>query len=253
MTIGLITESRSYTGKNLFKKYFRRWKKEYIPGNKIIPDIEAVVIPYTRKKLLSMDDKKLEKVLDRAEKKAAKYKVNAVIYSEFLTEICKGKSHIKKEIYQAGEMLFIKLIPDCIRVTAKKCGINLLNSCICIKCSKMERIIEYLMRNLCFDTKKLVLAISDTKDAADACDRFFEETGLSVEISEDMFPKADIVIDVERAEVEIVNNLFIRDIDLSLDLMGYKARDIDIAVYAGNLNASDFSCRYDFKCKRQVE
>ncbi len=230
MIIGLVTEPKTYTRKILIKRFLgiRICDNIKNPSNPF--ELYAELLPFSNKRLEAMSCRRLRRLLDKQLQRLKKRGVTKFMLSDYLYRLCLSKN-IDTSLFSNGhgEKLFLMILPLCIRQTAKKHNINLLLSSICISDTKMDRISEYLMRELCFDTKKLVLCTDNTVSAKKFCESFYDETGLWVEVISAINSDTDIVIDVNRCELRIGRDLFVRDAGFGFDFCGYKINQCDIA------------------------
>ena len=236
MLIGLVTEQPANTRKNWFKRLFRIKTYKKIQNIEAGIDVLVVEIPYSVNELEGKTPSRLErrlyKVIEQLEKQ-----VTAMILSDNLKELCKSKGILQRQTDNSKtKRLFLKLCPDCIRQTAKLCGIQMIGSVLCIRDTKMDRISEYLLRELCYDVNNIVICTKNRKVAEELCERFYDETGLLVKVS-DADISADIIIDVDDATVSVAKDLYVKDADLGYDFQEYKANHLEVAQI---INKKDF-------------
>ena len=228
MTIGLVTQKKECKRQNFLKKLTRKKSRKIEAGTENPFDLVVEVIPFCEESLEEMSSYRLEKLIMKHCKHLEKYKVDQIIYSDFLEKMFARKNLLGYQ--QTGQNLFfLKKAPDCIRHTAEKCGIDLLKSTICIREFNAGRISEYLMRELCFDTKRITLYTQNKKIAQIICGRFYEETGLLVNTFDYDEKSADICIDTDANEVKFGPNLYVRDADLGFDFGGYRVSNMRVA------------------------
>lgn len=247
MKIGLITEPKAYTGKIFFKRILGAGIREEIKNSDNPFEAVVQVLPFSKKKLMGMSPVKLKKRIKREQQRLYRCGIEKIVYSVFIKELCRDKNVLMADITSNGDKVFLSLVPRCIRETAKKCGINLISSSICIRDIKMDRISEYLMQELCFDTKNLAISTQNIHRARMICDRFYEETGLLVDVSESFEKLANICIDVDLAEVSVGNDLIIRNVDFGFDLCGYDAQHMDFAPYLPEFKPEKIKWCYSYK------
>ena len=247
MILGLVTEQKPNTRKNWFKSLFAKitYEKLESPENEFT--LVIVQIPFPQSKLKNMSTKKIEKLVEKAFR-TLKNKTDKVILSEPLKNLCADKKICRVEAESPkGKELLLKLAPLCIRTTAKNCGISLINSVICIRDSKLDRISEYLLRELCFDANNIVLSTENQIKAEALCDSFYEETGLLVRLAGERKIRYDIVINVDQGRIEFGRDLFIRDANLGYNLNGFKANHLEIAQITNKKNFAKIKWKYSYE------
>ncbi len=228
MTVGLVTQAKECRGQNFLKRLLRKKPRKMESKNKNPFDLIVEIIPFSEEALEKMSSYLLEKLITKRCKRLKHCGVDEIIYSDFLEKLLAEKAVFLRK--QTGQNLFfLKKTPACIRHTAEKCGIDLLKSTICIREVNAGRISEYLMRELCFDTKRIVICTKNKKSAREICDRFFEETGLLVNVFDYDERTANICIDTDANEVKFGPDLYVRDADLDFDFGGYKVSNIRAA------------------------
>ena len=246
MTIGLVTQAKESQRQNFLKRLLRKKLKKMEKGDKNPFDLIVETIPFSEETLEKMSSYHLEKLITKHYKHLKLCEVDEIIYSDFLEKILMEKSILPYQ--QTGQNLFfLKKAPDCIRYTAEKCGIDLLKSTICIREFNAGRISEYLMRELCFDTKKIVLCTKNKKSAKAMCDRFYEETGLLVNIFDYDEKTADICIDTDANELKFGADLYVRDADLGFDFGGYPVSNMRAAGFLTEFTPQKIAWIYSHK------
>ncbi len=230
MMIGLISEPGSYSRKLLIKRLLgiKAFDRIINPANPF--EMYAEVLPFSNKHLESMSLKRLTKLINKKTQLLEKLGITKFILSDYLYRLCISKCIATNRFANGhGKKLFLTISPICIRQTAKKYNIDLLHSSICISDTKMDRISEYLLRALCFDTKSLSLCTNNTNAAANFRESFYNETGLWVDIAATLNSDSDIIIDVDRCQIKIGRDLFIRGAVFDFDFSGYSVCHTDIA------------------------
>ncbi len=221
MRIGIVAERRIKT-----LNPFERYKKEWINSEKNPFELIIATIPYSIAGLDKTSPKRVKKAVFKAAKMLKASGADKILFSTFLSEYS-DISTDSKNLALSG------IIPDCIRTVAPKCGIFPPDCKICIRADKMDRITEYLATELCYDTKKLVLCISDNHGATDFQERFFNETGSLAEISCKVPPDAEILIDLTDSTVRIGRDILIDGVELDLDMGGCSVNFLDVAACIG--------------------
>ena len=236
MLIGLVTEQPLNTGKNWFKRLFRIKTYKKIQNIETGIDVLAVELPYSVAELAGKSSSRVERWLSKIIERL-KRQTETVILSDEVKELCKIKGILPTQTDDSKtKRLFLKLCPDCIRKTAKQCGIQLIESVLCIRDTKMDRISEYLLRELCYDVNNIVVCTKNLKAAEDFCERFYDETGLLVKVSE-VDVTATITIDVDDAVVSVKKDLYVAGADLGYNFGEYKVNHLEVAQI---INKKDF-------------
>lgn len=232
VSIGLITEQLTKEQKCIF----RRCKKHVIYSEKNPFELIIAEIPFNRERMTSMKEKVLVRYVKKAEKLLKENGTGHIVLSDsikgFIMDwgMFEGNTQHKKDI-------FLYTIPYSVRQFAPKCGIDLMEARVCIRDSKMDRISEYLMRELCYDIKNLTICTQNEKDGTNLCERFCDETGMPVKICKNISLGAvDVVIDVDDGFVRIGRDMVIDGIKLDFDLGGYVADSLEIASYIKGFN-----------------
>lgn len=248
MKVGLVTQPRTYTGRIFFKRILRIKIKEEIKNAANPFDLVVGIVPFSEFRLEKMKRSRLETIIRKQQQYLSSCGIKKIVYSDFLKGICKEKGVLLGEVDdETGNVVFLKLAPVCVRQTAKKCGIDLMNALVCIRDVKAGRISEYLMRELCFDTKSLVLCTQNKEHAENICEEFFEETGFLVNTLDYCIPKSDICIDVDLGEISFGPDLYVRTFDMGFELNGYEVKHTEIAACLPKLCTSEIRCQYSYK------
>lgn len=238
MLIGLVTEQMPHTRKSWLIRLFRitTYKKIASPQNGFVALLAE--LPYSIKWLERQTPQRLErlmvKTLAKLEKQASKQ-----VLSEYLKKLCQSKGVLseKTDNYKARR-LFLRLSSQCIRQTAKKCGIRLIDAVVCIRDTKMDRISEYLLKELCYDVNNIVVCTKNQAGAKAICESFYDETGLLVRILDtDDFVNSDIMVDVDEAFIKFGRDLYVTGADLGFDFKGLYFNHFEIAHL---INKKDF-------------
>lgn len=248
MKVGLVTQPRTYTGRIFLKRILGIRIKEEIKSALNPFDLVVGIVPFSEYRLKKMKGSRLETVIRKQQLYLSGCDVKKFVYSDFLKGLCKEKRVLLDEVGdEAGNAVFLKLSPICVRHTAKKCGMDLMNALVCIRDVKAGRISEYLMRELCFDTKNLVLCTQNKEHAENICEEFFEETGFLVNTLDYCIPKADICIDVDLGEISFGPDLYVRTLDMGFELNGHEVRHTEIAACLPEMWTSEIRWRYSYK------
>ncbi len=246
MLIGLVTEPLLNTRKNWFKRLFRIKTYKKIQNIEAGIDVFAVELPYSIKELNAKTHIGLERYFNKIVERLEKQMV-ATVLSDGLKELCQSKGILQRQIDDSKpKKLFLKLCPDCIRQTAKLCGFQLIDSVLCIRDTKMDRISEYLLRELCYDVNNIVVCTKNRVAAEEICERFYDETGLLVRVL-DAEMVSDIIVDVDNAVVLIKKDLYIKSADLGYDFQGYKVNHLEFAQIINKKEFNNIKWNYSYE------
>lgn len=245
MTIGLITEPESYTRKHFFKRLFKIRICEKIMNTLNSFEVDAEILPYSPKGFEKMSSSRLEKLIKQKVNLLKKNGVTKLILSDNLYELCKAKC-IDTSIFANGNgnEVFFKLMPLCLRQITKQSGIDLFSANVCIRDTKMDRISEYLAKELCFDTNKICLCTQNLRSATTFCESFCDETGLWIDVCNKLDFRYDILIDVDNCLIKIGNDLFVRDAKFDFNFCHFRVCHTDVASLLPSYNLSSVSWVY---------
>ncbi len=248
MTIGILTQPKSYTRKYLFKRLLKLCTYELISDDANPFDIYAEILPYQNKNLEKMTAFQLEKLINKSLISLKNRGIANVILSKYLYGLCQAKGVSTCAFANGiGKKIFLKLMPLCVRQITKKSGINLFTSNICISDSKMDRISEYLMRELCFDTKKLYLCTQNLKSANAFCESFYDETGLWINVCDRLSFYCDVILDVDNCQIKVGHDLFVRNADFGYNFYGYDICQTDTAAFISSPDLTRISWVYSYE------
>ena len=248
MKIGIVAPPKAYKRGLTLKRIFRVVSIEELKILSNPFDLVIGEIPILEEKLKTMPRQKLERWIVDAKNKLRRFGTEEIVFTDFIKTLCHGKGIFQKsQNAENGDLLFLKMLPGCIRETAKKCSIDLMNEGVCIRESKAGRISEYLMQELCFDTKTIVLATKDPEGSKKVCNHFFEETGLFVKTVdfEDIHQK--IVLDVDLKMVRFRKDLYVNAVDMGFDMEGYGVRQRDILSAIKGYTPKELKWEYRYK------
>ncbi len=231
LKLGIIAE-RQINGKRwLFEKLK---SVEYLSERNPF-ELYVVKIPYRQSKSITGLQRKIKK----ATKILGEQQVETIIFSKTLKEYCENLG--SERFPEERNRLFLKISPMCIKQITSICGMNLLESEICIRDNNPGRIMEYLLKELCFETKRIVVCTKEKELAAKICDDFYEETGFLIDISKDTDAmNADVEINVQKPSVRIGRDILIYGAELDFDLMDC---DVDFLEVAACLDGFDATKR----------
>lgn len=227
MQIGIISECK-IKPRNPFKRYLR----ELILSQKNPFELIIAKIPYTADDIDKISPRRIKKAVLKAEKLLKKSGADKIIFTHSLKEYSKVSTDSVNQIFYA-------LIPLCVRSIAPKCNIFPPDCRICIKTAEMDRITERLATELCYDTKKLIIYTSDSHNAAEFQESFYNETGFFSEITDKYTADAEIVIDLNQPSVRIGRDILIDGVQLDFDAGSCDVNFLDIAVCINSFNPAD--------------
>ena len=240
VSIGLITERLTKERKCIFEGC----RKKVIYSDKNPFQLIAAEIPLGKEQVTSMKDRVLTRHVKKAEKLLKENGVETIVLSDKIKSSIVSWGRFEDNSQQKKD-IFLHAVPHAVRRFAPLCGINLMESKVCIRDSKMDRISEYLMRELCYDTKSLVICTQNKKGGVDLSERFCDETGMPVKICRDISRgTVDVFIDVDNSFVRIGRDMLIDSIKLDFDLGGYEADSLEIASYIKDFNPVDKVTEY---------
>jgi len=217
------------------KSFLKRYKKEIINHEKNPFELIVIIIPYSEEQFEDMADCRRQKVISKAKRQLLNDMVDDVIFTKGLYKYAAGD----KNLLSMRNKLFLSIIPLCIKTMVPKCGMTFPLNEICIIDSKLERINEYFLEEICYDAKALKLCTQNTETATSLCERFYDETGLPVQIVKDLKKSyVDILIDTENARIKFGKDLIIDGAELDLYTAGYEVDFLEIAACVKNVDLS---------------
>ncbi len=232
VSIGLITERLTKERKYIFEGC----KKKVIYSDKNPFELIVGEIPFSRERMPSVKERVLVRYVKKAEKLLKGNGAESIVLSDNIKGSLVDWERFERNTQQKRD-IFLHTVPHAIRQFAPGCGVDLMEARVCIRDSKMDRISEYLMRELCYDIKNLVICTQNEKDGADLCEQFCDETGMPIKICKNISHGAvDVFIDVDNGFVRIGRDIVIDGIKLDFDLGGYAADSLEIASYIKDFN-----------------
>ena len=240
MVIGVVTEPKKNTKRLTLQRIFGYISVKSVLCRENPFDLLIAILPYSEKELIRKKDQKVKKLTEKAKRKLVKKGAQEIVFSVFMNEKYNGHKNEAKE-------LFFKYAPQCIRKTTNEMKTNLFESRVCIRDSKMERISENLINQLCFDIKNLVLITENTQKAQKLCERFYDETGLLVEVREGQPQRFDVLIDVDKGCIRFGSDLAVCGADMGYNFFGYNIDQLDVAVAAKDVERLPRAWIFDHK------
>ncbi len=247
MVIGVVTEAKD---KNILQRIFRFLTVKIIETEENPFKLVVVTIPHTKQSLGKMDARHCVHLRKRIVKKARKHGVLRLILSHSV--MCPAFESWKEPLLAPvndGKLLLMKLAPECIRKATRQLGEKMINQNVCISDSEMDRISEYLIRELCYDTKRIVVITQNLECAEKFVEEFFEESGLLVEVRTDLPGQQGILINVDEGYIKLGKDLYIQDIDFGYKLFGLEVKSIDIAACLRKTPLLKFKGIYSYEKK----
>ena len=233
--IGLISEQQTRPEKRFWGEY----TKEFILNSKNPFEILAVTVPYSENQLGRLKSSLKNRVLNKAKTIMEKNGVEKVFFSPSVSRAVNSEDDTSGAGF-AKHILFPKWAYVCVRLFSKRYGIDPLRSKVCIRHSRMDRISEQFISQLCFDTKMLTVCTNDYCRAQTFRERFLDETGMAVKIADyDAWRDYDIVIDVDGALVRIGRDLIVDGAVAEFDFGGYEANLTEITAYVAQFVTFD--------------
>ncbi len=232
VSIGLITERLTKERKCIFEGC----KKKVIYSDKNPFELIVAEIPFSKERMSSMKEKVLMRYAKKAEKLLKKSGTEAIVLSDNIKGSLVDWGNFEKNIQQKRD-IFLHTVPHAIRRFAPECGVDLMEAKVCIRDSKMDRISEYLMRELCYDIRNLIICTQNEKNGADLCEQFCDETGMPIKICRNIsYGAVDVFIDVDNGFVRIGRDIVVDGIKLDFDLGGFRADSLEISSYIKGFN-----------------
>ncbi len=211
-------------------------------------ELLLAMLPYDQEKLWRKNPSKVKKLTEKAKQKLIKKGAQEVVFSTNFMDLLE-----KKGIYEysdqkkAAKELFLRYTPECLRQTAGKVGIKLFNSRVCIRDIKMERISEYLINMLCYDVKNLALITQNIQKAKTVCEKFYDETGLLVEVKISETNKFDILVDVDKGCIRFGSDLWVCGADMGYNFLDYNVDQLTVAAASGDVKRLPHGWNFDHK------
>ena len=247
MVIGVVTEAKD---KSILQRIFKFLTVKKIETEENPFKLVVVTIPYTIRNLERMGLKHCLRLQKKIVKKARKHGVLRLILTRSI--MCSAFEKWKEPLVAPindGKLLLLKLAPECIRKTASQMGEKLINQIVCISDFEMDRISEYLIRELCYDTKRITLVTRNRERAEKFSEAFFEESGLLVEVRPDLPKQHGILINVDEGYIKFGKDLYIQDIDFGYKLFGLDVKSVDITACLRETTALKFKGVYSYEKK----
>jgi len=200
--------------------------------------------------LREMNEKKLSRMMEKAETLVGANNVKKVFYSPLLEEVCQIDN--SDEVRKAKKRIFEKWVYPCVIENSEKCGINLMDGKVCIRSDNPEKISEVLIQKFCLETKRLSLCTGNRKKAQVICEKLLENYGMTpAVVSKAESESVDVLIDADEGFVRIGRNLTIDGVAMDMDLHGFSIDPVAITAYIGDFAVTDRKISY-FSGKKKL-
>lgn len=249
--IGLLSETKdNETAKHFLMRFLGKSKYE-IYANEANPfEMGVLCLPYTEKQLVKLRPLRLEMVIDNATRQLKVRGAERIVLSEPLYNACRSAGLAAYEPQRTERRrVFFELVPELVRKAADDCGLNTLEALICINDLKMGGVGERLIRALCYDTKRLVLCTQMRMKAERFCEEFYDDTGLSVSVSDRYVNKTDILIDIDNDLLRIGKDLYVVGADFGFDFGDYRVNPLDAVACSPPTKTERVTCVYNYSKK----
>lgn len=213
--------------------FLRKYKKEFIISPENPFEVVGIRIPFSLGQFEKLNNKTQKKLVAKAKKKLTKENVTEIIFSKEMKKYCASDGIFEEKRKQ----IFLSMIPGFIRSLAGKCGIKLPVDEICIKNERMDRINGYFLDEICYDAAKIRICTENTEKAKHICERFYDDTGLSVRVTKfSETSDADIFIDADIIQLRIGTDILIVGNEFELSLGDYLVDCLDVATCVRNVD-----------------
>lgn len=247
MVIGIVTEAKD---KSILQRIFKILTVKIIETEENPFKLVIITIPHTKQNLEKMDLQHSLRLRKKIVKKAKKHGTQRLILSRLV--MCPAFENWAEPLMVSmdeGKQLFLKLAPECIRKATTQMGEKLIHQIVCISDFKMDRISEYLVRELCYDTKSITIVTRNRERAEKFSEAFFEESGLLVDVRPDLPKQQGILINVDDGYIRFGKDLYIRDIDFGYKLFELDVKSVDIAACLKGTEPHRFKGIYSYDKK----
>ncbi len=233
--IGLISEHPTKAEKRFFGEY----TKEFLLNKKNPFELLTVTVPYSENQLERLRASRKNKAINKAKAILEKNGVERIFFSPSIRRVLNGGDDTA-DTDSAKHILFPKWAYVCVRLFSKRYGVDLLESKVCIRHCRMDRISEQFISQLCFDTKNLAVCTRDCNGAQAFREKFLDETGMAVKIADyEAWRDFDVVIDVDAAAVRIGRDLIVDGAVAEFELGGYEADLTEITAHVAQFVTFD--------------
>ena len=208
-----------------------------------------VYLPYSAARLKKMPERLAAYILGKT---VSEYSEGGteIVFSSQLRGIVRENARLSRTFggYICSDKGYMHtFMPDILRKIAPRCGIDPMRARVCISERKAGRISEYLMRELCFDVKRLTLCTEDLPAAEKMCADFAEETGFFPNIAD--FGSvgrrgADILLDADGCCVRIGRDLTVDGVELRLGGLAAAVENADVLRFVGRSDIRGLAAAY---------
>lgn len=233
------------------KRFFGQYTKEFILNKKNPFELLVVTVPYSGCQFGKLRDSRKDRVISKAKSIMKKNGVERVFFSPSI-ECVLSDVYATADKCSAKDVLFPKWAYVCVRIFSKRYGIDLMESKVCIRHCRMDRISEQFISQLRFDTKNLAVCTKDFHGARTLREKLLDETGLAVKIADyEAWRDFDVVIDVDGAAVRIGRDLVVDGAVADFDLGGYDADLTEITAHVAQFVTFDRNLNF-FSDKKKL-
>lgn len=247
MLIGVVCEHK---GKKALPiaHMLRRSKIESLKFSQNPFELAVFELPCGEERLKRLSGARADKLLLKAAVRLQRSKTEAVVFSEAVKEhlLCGAD---RERIKNAEKELFFRAVAENAESLAKKCGIDILNSEVCISCRAMDKIGWYLSRAVCFKTKNLSLCTLQTPKFQTEYAEFCGEMGFYPRVAAyggAAANRADIIIDVDGGFAEIGRSVKLSGVGFGFETGGICVDTADIAACIGAETAKKSGLYFKF-------
>ncbi len=213
--------------------FLGKYQKEFIMSPETPFEVVGIRIPCSQGRFEKLKSKTRKKLVGKAKKRLIKEGVTEIVFSKTLKKYCEVDGLFDEKRKQ----IFLSMIPECIRILTGKYGIKLPANEICIKNALMDRINGYFLDEICYDAAKIRICTENTEKAKDICERFYEDTGLSVRVTKNSETSdADIFIDADFMRLRIGADILIDGNEFEMWLGDYFVDCLDVATCVRNVD-----------------
>jgi hypothetical protein len=227
-------------GASFFHKIFGRVLVKIVDLPGFNATIYAVVLPFNASELEKMPVKRRAKFLNKALRIFKKNDIKSIIYTREVKKIFSGQSIPTK--YQGfsvftGKGVFHEFVPEAVRRIMNRKNMSNLNMRLGISDRAMSIVTEYLVKNLCYDSKYIKIYTENLNKANELEDKVYNETGLALQISplenRDLY-KSDIFIDVDELKIRMGRDLSVDGfVPVNVSVPGFDIDPMDLVECLG--------------------
>lgn len=232
--IGVLSEHPSKPEKRLLGKY----TKEVVCHSENPFELVAVKLPYSTWDIEGLSAKKRKKIFEKGLSILREGSVDRIILTDFLQRY---STEVNADSF---ELLKKRMFPQwaylCVKILAEKQRMDLLNAKVCIRDGEKERISRNLMRELCYDTRNLIICTDDVVRVKADCEAFADESGMRVKVT-DKIPSgdADVFIDGEACNIRFGRNMVVDGVAFDYETGGFLVDMTELTACVGKFVTFD--------------